>query len=499
MTLMFLFAHTTELAFFLCLQAYENYICQLRRTLESELNQSSVPIVRPQIKQPRVASGKVASRRQDAEIASTHGTDRSTPVATSPEGGSGGLSRDETETEFKEAEAVSEPISVVSEAASEIASEAASEVPSDVASEAASEVSENSSLLSQDAPSLVANKVAKEDLQDVQHSVSVQEERTMEASSEETEISSEILSAVRTEDVIEDFSSVDAESPDRKDIQDSSESRVVSIEGEVRGEEEALSDEKSEVFGDDKSEVACELEDGVGSESKDGPVTDNKDDVSASIDQGKSISSDEELDDVTETLEDERGLDLESGVESNVIQVFVREKDKETLSSNIVEDIAKPLEDTKESGVKLVDQITNEIFKGLLSDCLRSATFTHSPSRDAVFDKVVSSSLHEATVDIIGIYKKRIHTTRPPSKDVRRRINEILAETQSPSKLRAEGRIKEMMTTTYGVLSPDDSPCASPNLCKYLYSQLKTLRNVLKIECNECSAQSMDKSPLYYL
>lgn len=464
------------------LQAYESYISQLRRNLEAELKQSSVPIVRPQIKQPRVSPGKVASRRQDAELATSPGTDLSGLQATSPETPRKDLLRDEIDTESRDIEAASEAIStVVSEGASEITSEATSEVhsevpsevpsevqsevPSDVASEAASEVSENSSLVSQDAPSLVAIKDFKEESHN-ENTTPSKEEGMIESNSNDNESNYENVSLMKSEET-----NLLLTEPFDKTLELDKDMFILSlpetVSAKVPNQLNNLAINDKLIVGelnDDKCdkrsiEGHANQESEDISEGTDEALTDK--DVTASNDQVQSKTSEEELEDVSETLEDDHGHATEKAAQTNVIRVFMREKEKESSS---VEDSVQSLSNFGRNREEIVDLITNDLMKYLLGECLRSRAPSHSPSQDAVFNKVVNTSLHEATSDIMSIYKRRLIIASNQTKDVRQRVNEILAETSASSKLRTEGRIKEIMTTTYGVLSPEDSPCCSPSL-----------------------------------
>lgn len=463
--------------FLFVLQAYESYICQLRRNLEAELRQSSVPIVRPQIKQPRVSPGKVASRRQDADVLSTPGSDRSISQAASPETASTSLHREDIDSEPKEVETVSEAIStVVSEGASEIASE----VPSDVASEGASEVSDNSSLLSQDAPSLVANKSTQENPSNDQKSFFSEDERNSRGISKEEECKGVILSTVRSEESEERSPQNAVDGSDGEDTQKSS--YVVEAMTPSLQELEAcvaVSIVSQNFHQTPKETTFSQQEVSLSSfpvEGVDGNVgntnaekSQDKDDITISIDQVKSLSSEEEIDELSETIEDDQVDFVESRYDANVIQVFMREKEKETPLSPLIigtdVESGSPSSKVGRNAEEIVDIITNDLLKDLLGECLRTATPTHTASKDAYWSKVVNTSLHEATSDILSIYEKRLHKAANQQTDVRKRISEILAETQASSPLRAEGRIKDIMTTAYGVLSPEDSPCGSPNLC----------------------------------
>lgn len=457
------------------LQAYESYICQLRRNLEAELRQSSVPIVRPQIKQPRVSPGKVASRRQDADVISTPGSDRSISQAASPETASTSLHREEIDSEPKEVETVSEAVStVVSEGASEIASE----VPSDVASEGASEVSENSSLLSQDAPSLVANKSSQENPSIDQKSFLSEGERNSTAIIKEQECKGVILSTMKLEESGEISPQNAVNDSDGDDTQRSS-NLVEAITPSLQ-ELEASVDISivSQSVHQTPKETTCSLQEvslssfpveGGDAGNTNAEKPQNKDDITISVDQVKSLSSEEEIDELSETIEDDHVDFAESRYDSNVIQVFLREKEKETPHSPLMIgtdlESGSPSSKIGKSAEEIVDTITNDLLQDLLGECLRTATPSHTASKDAYWSKVVNTSLHEATSDILSIYEKRLHKAANQQTDVRKRISEILAETQASSPLRAEGCIRDIMTTAYGVLSPEDSPCGSPNLC----------------------------------
>ncbi|KAK3918754.1 Centrosome-associated protein 350 [Frankliniella fusca] len=483
------------------LQAYESYISQLRRNLEAELKQSSVPIVRPQIKQPRVSPGKVASRRQDAELASSPGADLSSLHTTSPETPRKSSPRYDIETEHRDIETASEAVSaVVSEGASEIASEATSEVPSevlsevqsevpsDVASDAASEVSENSSLVSQDAPSLVAIKDFKEeslreDTPPNKKERMTENDCTTNGSHSEivTSNKSEETSFLQTEPFVKKLE-LD------KDLEVQSLSEIVSVD--VLNQSNKLSIDSDLIINKIKDNKCDHQrierqsnEEDNSSEKTVGALSDR--DITVSSDQVKTITTDEELQDVSDNVENDPGHAEVESAETNLIRVYMSEKGKECPST---EEGVQPLCTAGKSRDEIVDIITNNLMNLLLGECLRSATPTHTPSQDAVFSKVVNTSLHEATNDILSIYKRRIMTASNPTKGVRQRVIEILAETSASSKLRTEGRIKELMTTTYGVISPEDSPCCSPSLSS---SPIQSHAVVMHVEDSDTTYNKM--------
>lgn len=341
-------------------------------------------------------------------------------------------------------------------------------------------MSENSSLVSQDAPSLVATKTVREDFHSEQDSLSNKEESAKEGMSFD-ESGNELLSDTKSMEHGDITSLVHSRVNNEIEEQDSTEGKLIlstsykepEITVEARSNsgtfKESINSEHDDVLM--KNEDVFDEEGGAFSENKEGILTDNKDDVTASIDQVKSISS-EELDCVSATLEEDEGVAVENATESNVIRVFVREK--EVLNySNDTPDLVQLDSAAGNHREKLVDSITNDLLQSLLNDCLRTAAPTHTPLQDAVWNKVVDNSLREATMDILSIYNKRIQMSSNQSMDVRKRVHEILAENQVSNKLRAEGRIKEMMTTAYGVLSPEDSPCGSPGLSSSPVQQLQ--------------------------
>ena len=389
------------------MQAYDVYISQARQNLDAELKQTSVPIVRPQIKQPRVASsGKVKPNTaqpseqdvsiQDSVVESSASQDSSLDAATlSPSKQNGA----DVDVELPEQSGVKDVIS-----------DAMSTVPSDVASGDVSEVSsENGSTESNENASLVANMGGKAEEAVKKAVVDVGSDTLSNAGSDvASEVATDVLSemdSLACTDILDDV---------------------------INKQEDATKQEKGSKAMEELNEALSALSPVL---SDSGPV--DKADASNSFD----------------------AEDLNEGVnDTNFIKVVLKEKDKSDEKLNVSPEFpAKDSISNKEQKEALVDKITDSILQALLNDCVRSAK---SPIKHASVKSRTVTQVQEERH--LSASEKVAQRSDKKSKDVRTRVNEILAETIQSSSPRSESRLQDFMITTYDVLPPDDSPCSSP-------------------------------------